>query len=112
MKLQTRLYVTTQDCRGGDAAREVLRAATVPLDELYQRGVIAGYQLSVLETETDYGDRDLDQLLIERETGGVLPVLFLNVTYRIDHGPPDSTSIEPVITGYAFRHLLTESDAP
>lgn len=110
MRLQTRLYVTNHGCSDIEASRSLMRSATAPLDELYERGVIAGYQLSVLETEADYEDKDLDRPLIERETGGTLPALFLNVTYRIDQIPPDAQAIEPVITEYAFRHLLTESD--
>jgi hypothetical protein len=112
MRLQTQLYVTSQGCRDGEATRALMRAATKPLDDLYQQGVIAGYQLSVLETEDDYEDKDLDRPLIEGETGGALPVLFLNVTYRIDRSPPDTAAIDPVILEFAFRHLLTESDVP
>ncbi len=110
MRHQTRLFVTTDGCRDREASRELMHAATIPLNELYESGVISGYQLSVIETEDDYEDKDLDRPLIERETAGVIPALFLNVTYRIDRKPPDGAAIEPVITKYAFRHLLTESD--
>ena len=111
MKLQHRLYATTQGCATGDAARELLRAAGVSLDELYEQGVIAGYKLLVLETESDYEDQDLDRPAIERETGGQLPVLFLNVTYRDEDPPPDLAAVDPLITKYALRYL-TESDDP
>jgi hypothetical protein len=40
----------------------------------------------------------------------VIPALYLNVTYRIDHDIPDGAAIEPIVTMYGFRHLLTESD--
>ena len=111
MKLQHRLYATTQGCRDGDSARELLRAAGVPLDGLYDRGVIAGYKLLVIESEDDYEDQDLDRPAIERETRGQLPALFLNVTYRDDDAPLDLAAVEPVLTEYAFRYL-TESDDP
>jgi hypothetical protein len=112
MKLQTRLYVTTQGCQDAEAARELMRAITIPLDELYDGKVISGYQMHVLKTEDDYDEYDLDRPLIERETHGVFPALFLNVTYRIDQAPPDDAAIEPLIAKNAFRHLLTESDDP
>ncbi|HMG57919.1 MAG TPA: hypothetical protein VK601_30665 [Kofleriaceae bacterium] len=111
MKLQTRLFVTTQGCADADAARELAFSLAPPLDELYDRKVIAGYQALAIKTEDDYDEHDLDRPLIERETHGVLPAVFLNVTYRIDIVPPDAAALEPILAQYAFRHLLTESDA-
>ena len=105
MKLQRRLYATTQGCHTGDAARELLRAAGVYLDEIYEQGVIAGYKLLVLETESDYENQDLDRSAIERETGGVLPAMFLNVTDHQHEASPDTLAIEPLIARYGFRYL-------
>src|ERR1700704_4870341 len=110
MRLQTRLFVTTQGFSDVNAARNLVYALATPLDDLYYRKVISGYQLFVLKTEDDYEEHDLDRPLIERETHGVFPVIFLNVTYRIDQVPPDVDAIEPLIAENAFRHLLTESD--
>lgn len=112
MKLQTRLYVTIQGCPDVETARESVHAITVPLDELYNREVISGYQLFILKTKDDYDEYDLDGLMIERQTHGVFPAIFLNVTYRIDREPPDDAAIKPLITEKGFRHLLTESDDP
>jgi hypothetical protein len=70
--------------------------------------VISGYQTFVLKTEDDYEEYDLDRPLIECETLGVFPAIFLNITYRIDATPPDISAIEPVITRYGFQHMLTE----
>ena len=111
MKLQHRLYATTEGCRDGDTARGLLRAAGARLDEIYDQGTIAGYKLLVLENENDYEEEDLDRPAIERETGGVLPCLFLNVTYREVESPSDMTAVESLTREYRFR-LLTESDDP
>ena len=108
MKLQSRFYVTTHGFADANAARELAYEMAVPLDELYDRKVISGYQSFVLKAEDDYEEHDLDRELIERETQGELPAIFLNITYRIDAAPPDVSAIEPVITKYRFRHLLTE----
>ncbi|TMQ15662.1 MAG: hypothetical protein E6J90_05700 [Deltaproteobacteria bacterium] len=108
MKLQARFYVTTEGCTDAKAARELAFELAAPLDQLYDRKVISGYQSFVLKTEDDYEEHDLDRPLIERETHGVLPAIFLNITYRVDAGPPDVSAIEPVIAKYKFRHLLTE----
>lgn len=108
MKLQARFYVTTQGCTDTNAARKLAYDLASPLDDLYNRGVISGYQSFVLEAEDDYEEHDLDRPMIERETQGVFPAIFLNVTYRIDAAPPDVSAIEPVTTTYGFRHLLTE----
>lgn len=62
----------------------------------------------MLKTEDDYEEYDLDRPLIEGETQGVFPAIFLNVTYRIDTTLPDVSAIEPVIAKYGFRHLLTD----
>ena len=110
MKLQTRLYVTTRGCRDAETTRDLVHAITVPLDEKYNRKVISGYQMFVLKTKDDYDEYDLDGPMIERETHGVFPAIFLNVTYRIDREPPDVAAIEPLLTENGFRHLLTESD--
>jgi hypothetical protein len=112
VRLQTRLYITTQGCTDVIAARELAYGMAPPLDELYERNVISGYQSFVLKTEDDYEEYDLDRPMIERETQGVFPAIFLNVTYRLDTSPPDVAAIEPVIAKYGFRHMLTESDAP
>lgn len=112
MRHQIRLFVTTDGCGHEEAAIELMRAAGIPLDELYEQRRIAGYQLSVIATEDDYEEKDLNRQLIERETQGRLPALYLNVTYRIDREPPDVQAIEPLLSRYGFRHLLTESDAP
>jgi hypothetical protein len=111
MRLQARVFVTTEGCRDEEASHELMRAAAAVLEELHKRRVIAGYRLSAIVAEDDYEEQDLDRPLIERETAGVLPALFLNVTYRIDGDPPDVDAIEPVITKYAFRHLLTDPEA-
>src|SRR6185436_13720530 len=73
MRHQIRLFVTTEGCRHEEATIELMRAAGVPLDELYERRRIAGYQLSVITTEDDYEEKDLDRQLIERETQRRLP---------------------------------------
>ena len=112
MRHQIRLFATTQGCTSGETARELMRAAMAELAEIYERGVIAGYKLLVLKEEDDYEDQDLDRPLIERETGGAFPALYLNVTYRIDQTPPDGAAIEPIVARYGFHHLLTESDDP
>lgn len=110
MKLQTWLYVTTHNCRDAAAARELAYELAEPLDELYYRKVISGYQALPIKSEDDYEEHDLDRPLIERETHGALPAIFLNVTYRIDQAPADISAIAPVLAKYQFRHLLTESD--
>lgn len=108
MKLQARFYVTTQGCTDANAARALAYELAGPLDQLYDRNVISGYQSFVLKTEDDYEEHDLDRPMIERETQGVLPAIFLNITYRIGASPPDVSAIEPVITKFGFRHMLTE----
>jgi hypothetical protein len=126
VRLQTRLYITTQGCTDVATARELAFEMAAPLDELYERSVISGYQSLVLKTEDDYEEYDLDRPMIERETRGVFPAIFLNITCRIDSSPSDVpapmtsapdlpadiSAIDPVIAKYAFRHMLTESDAP
>jgi hypothetical protein len=112
MKLQTRLYVTRQGCTDAAAARTLAYELAPPLDELYGKATIAGYQALVLKSEDDYAEYDLDQSMIERETQGSLPAIFLNVTYRIDLSPPDTSVIDRLVENYGFRHMLTESDAP
>lgn len=112
MRLQTRLYVTTQGCSEASAARERMYAVATQLDERHGRSVISGYQMFVLESDDDYDEHDLDRSLIEHEIHGRFPAIFLNVTYRIDRTPPDESEVEPIIAEHAFRHLLTESDAP
>ncbi|HEY6178649.1 MAG TPA: hypothetical protein VIX73_29565 [Kofleriaceae bacterium] len=111
MKLQPRLYVTTQGCTDAAAARTLAHELAEPLDDLYARKIISGYQSFVLKSEDDYEEYDLDRLMIERETKGVFPAIFLNVTYRIDTSPPDVAVLEPMIAKYGFRLMLTESDA-
>lgn len=108
MKLQARFYVTTQGCADAKIARDLAFEMAVPLDELYNRKVISGYQSFVLKTEDDYEEHDLDRPMIEQETQGVFPAIFLNITYRIDTSPADVSAIEPVIKKYGFRHMLTE----
>lgn len=112
MKFQTRLYVTRQGCTDVPATRALAYELAPPLDELYNGKVIAGYQALVLKSEDDYEEHDLDRPMIERETQGELPAIFLNITYRIDLSPPDASAIDPLIARYGFKHLLTESDAP
>lgn len=108
MTLQHRLYATTEGCRDRDAARELLQAVGSRLDEVYDRGAIAGYKLLVLAGESDYEDEDLDWLAIEREIGGKFPCLFLNVTYR-NTPPPDMAAVDAIVNEYKFGYL-TESD--
>jgi len=110
VRYQTRLYVTLRDCGDADAARAAMAGATAALDPLYERDAIAGYHLSVIEHEDDFEEKDLDRPLLESGTGGVLPALYLNLTYRIDQGPPDDAAAAPTLAAYGFRHLLTESD--
>lgn len=111
MKLQCQLFVTTHGCPDVETARQRVYAISARLDELYERSAISGYQLFVLKTEDDYEEYDLDRPSIERETLGVFPAIFLNVTYRIDKAPSDATAIEPLVVENRFHHLLTESDA-
>lgn len=79
MKLQARFYVTTQGCTDANAARKLAYELAAPLDDLYDQSAISGYQSFVLKTEDDYEKHDLDRPMIERETQGVLPAIFLNM---------------------------------
>lgn len=110
MRLQTRLYVTTQGCTNISAARELAYELAPLLDELHHRNVIAGYQALVLKSEDDYEYHDLDRSMIERETLGVFPAIVLNVTYRIDMSEPDLAAIAPMIARCGFQPILVESD--
>jgi hypothetical protein len=107
MNLQPHLFATIHGCTGGEAAREQMRAATVPLDALYDGKVISGYQMFVIQTEDDYDEYDLDRPGIERVTGGALPAIFLNITYELDEGPPDLAAAAPVIAQFAFSPIAS-----
>jgi hypothetical protein len=110
MKLQTRLYVTTQGCTDAATTRSLAYELADPLDALHGRKSISGYQALVLKSEDDYDEHDLDRALIERETRGRLPAIFLNITYHVDTASHGAAMIEPLIAKYGFRHLLTECD--
>jgi hypothetical protein len=111
MRLQSRIYITTQGCQDEVATRVLMDEATALLDELYDRGKLTGYKALVLTTDDDYAEQDIERELIVTDTSGQLPALYLNLTLSLDAGPPDVEVFAPVLTRFGFRHLLTEADA-
>ncbi|HET9622077.1 MAG TPA: hypothetical protein VFP84_11965 [Kofleriaceae bacterium] len=110
MRLQSRIYITTQGCQDELTTRALMDQATALLDELYDRGKLTGYKSHVLTSADDYAEQDLERDLIVADTGGKLPALYLNLTLSLDAGPPDVEVFAPVLAQFGFHHLLTESD--
>src|ERR1700760_3081389 len=109
MRLQSRIFITTQGCHDHATTRALMHEVTAPLDELHDGGKLTGYKALVLTTDDAYVEQDIERDLIVAETGGQLPALYLNLTLSLDAGPPDVEVFAPILTRYGFRHLLTES---
>lgn len=82
MPLACRLYVTSKCLGDQGGCSDLCRSLGARARGLLEAGVIKGFAARVLRSVEDIQYEDLDEELILEATGGVLPVVWLNLTYQ------------------------------
>jgi hypothetical protein len=91
-----------------ELAAATARSLDDSLDQVLADGAIAGYRTMALVNDDDFADEDIDRDLVDRGTGGLLPAVYVNVTYDLDRHSAAPAKVRDLMARWGLMHVLTD----